>query len=205
MVIIFFALLIITALITAYYYFNQNKQKSIGGKISSAKAFWLGYALFNYFVLPVFLFFFFEHSLFNQVLWLIICLFYFRMLFQSYLMFISKNWIPNYGMFYNILSILVISYALIKLYITFGTFAQPGLLLLSFFLCKLILILFTDTVYANKFKLLVGNHTKGNDAVWYASEEKKFKNINKATFRNNFFFSLLSISQIILMFFYDQH
>lgn len=205
MVFIFFGLLITTVIITAYYYFKQNKQDTIGGKISAAKAFWLGYALFNYFVFPVYLYFFLENSSLKLVLTLIICLFYFRMLIQSFLMFISKNWIPTYGILYNIFSIIVILSLLVKLLTSFNAFTENSLLLLSLFLFKLILILSTDTIYAHKFKRLVGNHTKGKKAVWYASNDLKFKNINSITYRNNIFFSIVSITLITLMFFYDQY
>lgn len=205
MVFIFFGLLTITTSITASYYFNQNKQAKIGGKISAAKAFWLGYALFNYFIFPVFLYFFLENSTLKLVLILIICLFYLRMLIQSYLMFVSKNWIPSYGILYNIISVIFIFSLLFKLYITFNAFDENGLLLLSLFLFKLILILFTDTFYARNFKTLVGNNTKGKKAIWYASDDIKFNRINRITSRNNIFFSFLSIALITLMFYYDQY
>ena len=102
-------------------------------------------------------------------------------------------------------SIIIVLSLLFKISINFNGVDRIGFLILSLFLFKLILILFTDTIYAHKFKRLVGNHTKGKKAVWYASNEKKFQNINSITYRNNIIFSILSITLITLMFYYDQY
>ncbi|MBK6265496.1 hypothetical protein JKA74_10645 [Marivirga sp. S37H4] len=204
MMLIFPGLVISFVLLIASYYYYQNKQENMGGKISVAKAFWLGYALFNYFIFTVFLYFFLENQIFQSVLFLIICVFYFRALFQGFLMFVTRNWVPNYGMMYNIVCIIIIFSALIKLYLSFGSLKEEGLVLTSLFLFKLILILFTDTIYAYKFKQLIGNNTKGRKAIWYASDERKFEKINRLTIRNNIIFSFISITLIILMILYDK-
>ncbi len=205
MVVVFFGLVVIMTLIMRQYYRYQNTRQSIGGKMSSAKAFWLGYALFNYFIFPIYLYFLFEEETLQTSMTIIIALFYFRMLIQGFLMFATRNWIPIYGIAYNIFSVAVV--ILILCFVWYGSHAfidQLGSLLLTLVIFKLCLILVTDTYYAMKFQKIVGDETKGANAIWYASNEAKFDAINQTTTSNNKIFILISIIEIALLMAYVQ-
>lgn len=199
MALVFFGLVIIMVLITLGYYRHQNSRTSIGGKISTPKAFWLGFALFSYFVFPVYLYFLFFNNDVRFIVVIIIAVFYFRMLVQGLLMFVFHSWIPYYGIAYNIFSFVVVSLSLVVLYTRFDLSDTPVIMLLSVFICKLLLILITDTFYAIKFQRIVGDNTTGRLAIWYAAEDQKFLEINRITKFNNRLFLLLGILEIIVL------
>jgi hypothetical protein len=180
------------------YYINQNNKSVIGGKISKAKSFWLGYAMFHYFILPWWILFYItEDSGMECCLYIILGIFYFRMLFQMLLMFVTRTWSPPIGMAYNIMASLVLLYLLFnRLFIE--NFAINNCILIVY-ICILILILLTDTYYARSFYHLVGLETKGKNAIWFASDEEKFIRINRITARNNVIF--ISLSLILLLLF----
>jgi hypothetical protein len=118
-------------------------------------------------------------------------------------MFIFKNWIPTYGIIYNAFSVLVILVLIIFLFKAIDSINTIETFLILLFYCQLILILITDTFYAIKFYRIIVDNTKGKKAIWYASEEEKFKSINKITIRNNKFFVLISSFLTLIMLIYD--
>jgi hypothetical protein len=198
---ILFALILLTALFFYQYYKTQNSQNTIGGAISKAKILWLGYAVFNYFVFSVWLYFHtpVDHT-FRGILMAAMILFYCRFIVQGILMFILKKWQPPMGMAYNILCISVLGVFLIDLCNknTINISRAEGTYFLYFI--GLILTLMTDTYYAKTFFQIVGKRTMGADAIWYASDEdQKFRRINRITARLNTFFYALTTLVIYLM------
>lgn len=186
------------------YYIHQNNKEVIGGKISKAKTFWLGYAMFHYFILPLWILAYIsqDHDA-AYFLYIILGIFYFRMLLQTVLMFVTRTWSPVIGISYNAvasIALIVISVILIQS----ENWTLNNYILL-FYILNLILILLTDTYYARRFHQLVGNETKGKTAIWFASEEEKFKQINLITQRNNVIFILLSLFLLLLLLIYGIH
>lgn len=197
-------LLLAMALISYSYHQLQNSKASIGGKISVAKSFWLAYALFHYFIYPIIFYFHIHQTELKQLLLLLIFWFYLRMLAQGLMMFAVKNWSPKYGIGHNILSVLLIGFCLIYVGINHLTFEFEEMTMVSFFLFNLMLISMVDTIYARKFHRLIGEKTKGEQAIWYASDDVQFDKINQLTTRNNYFFVLISIVLIVLLLLYDK-
>lgn len=197
-----FLLALSTIILFYQYYKNQNKTHKIGGAISKAKVFWLGYAVFNYFIFSVWLYFQtpIDH-VFHSLLTTALVLFYCRFVVQAVLMFILKRWQPPMGMAYNILCISALGIALIKImYNHKGNFehTEGGYLL---YFIGLILTLTTDTYYARAFFKIIGKRTMGADAIWYASDEDpQFQRINRITARLNVFFYVLTFVVIWLYF-----
>jgi hypothetical protein len=170
------------------YYRLQNQQKTIGGPISKPKIFWLGYAVFNYFIFSVWQYaqLSAEHP-FKNVLIVLLSLFYGRFIVQAILMFWVKRWQPPMGMAYNILCIGILGTFLWKLWL--NQVITHSEATLTIYILGILLTLLTDTYYAYSFYQLVGRRTMGADAIWYASDrEPRFKRINKITSTLNVFF-----------------
>jgi hypothetical protein len=180
------------------YYTHQNQKNVIGGKISKAKTFWLGYAMFHYFILPWWILIYVsEDEISSIILYSILGIFYFRMLFQMLLMFVTRNWSPPLGMAYNIIASLIITSLLI--YFTGSKDLPIYYCIIIAYISIIILILLTDTFYAKRFYDLVGLETKGEKAIWFASDDEKFAHINRITQRNNVIFILLSLVLLLLI------
>jgi hypothetical protein len=196
--IILFILISLNFLFFYSYYKRQNSQNTIGGAISKAKILWLAYAVFNYFIFSLWLYFQIPHDhAFQGILTAAIILFYCRFVVQAILMFIIKKWQPPMGMAYNILCISVLSVFLVKILSKNGNYTE-GVYLLYF--VGIILTLITDTYYAKTFFQIVGKRTMGAEAIWYASDEDdKFRRINHITARFNVFFYALTTLVIYLI------
>ena len=119
------------------------------------------------------------------------------------LMFVTKNWSPPIGITYNLIAVLALSYFLFKLIITDNW--TLNIYIIIIYICILILILLTDTYYARTFYELVGQETKGEKAIWFASDDEKFARINRITHRNNVIFILLSLVMLLLLLIYAVH
>jgi hypothetical protein len=184
-----------------WYYNTQNKTQQIGGPIARPKIFWLGFTSYNYFVLSLLLWWGLKLSpSWNNLLLIFIGCIYFRAVIQSLFMFVLHIWIPPMGIFYNIFCFL-----LIAIYTGFNSellfnFAQNDSVAAGY----MILIcasLITDSVYAYKFFKLVGEKTKGKEAIWYASEEDPiFKKIVQLTRNLNIVFTVYYIYLLFKIF-----
>jgi len=184
-----------------WYYNTQNKTQQIGGPIARPKIFWLGFTSYNYFVLSLLLWWGLKLSpSWNNLLLIFIGCIYFRAVIQSLFMFVLHIWIPPMGIFYNIFCFL-----LIAIYTGFNSellfnFAQNDSVSAGY----MILIcasLITDSVYAYKFFKLVGEKTKGKEAIWYASEEDPiFKKIVQLTRNLNIVFTVYYIYLLFKIF-----
>jgi hypothetical protein len=195
-----FIAILLTISIAVWYYRRQNAQAALGGPISKPKTVWLFYVLFHYFFLTVWCYFAFGTD--NRLLGILpvfIGLVYFRLLAQSVLMFWLKKWTPPMGISYNLLTFVMLFCAvfskLIRLELT-NLHPEEGLLIGLYVLLGMILL--TDSYYAWSFYKLVGNLTKGHEAIWYASEEEaKFRRINQVTKWLNLFF--LAYTAVLLV------
>lgn len=173
------------------YYQLQQRANRLGGTISKAKAYWLTYALFNYFGLSLYLLISLApESIGYKGLLIFIILILLRTLIQLIMMFGLLNWRPPYGIFSNLLiSIVMISYLAQEIY--GNEFIEIQHFILPLFIVKLTGILLCDSYYALAFYKIVGYETTGNKAVWFANDkEVRFDFINRLTFRMNIIFTL---------------
>lgn len=176
------------------YYRAQNKTQQIGGPIARPKIFWLGFTSYNYFILSLLLWWGLTLSpLWNTLLIIFIGCIYFRAVVQSLFMFVFHIWIPPMGIFYNIFCFTVIvvftGYNYNEMF-PLGLGDEVGALYMGLICASLI----TDSVYAYKFFKLVGEKTKGKEAIWYASEEDPiFKKIVRLTRNMNILFTCYHI------------
>lgn len=198
------AKLIISVLVFVFlgclYYLRQNKNPQMGGEISIPKTFWLFFALYCYFILPLLFLLEEPFNAFWSPTWLsILVINYSRLAVQGLAMYIYKNWRPIHGMIWNLSSLIIITAAVLwNFYQQVPLWNAPGHLV---FLLLYLVLLMTDTYYAHTFKGIVGQNTTGDHPVWFASDKDcRFSKINRVTFRNNIFFSLVFISMVILMY-----
>lgn len=109
--IIFFTILIIMAIIAGGFYFVQNSGLLAGGEIALSKLIWLAFAILFWFFIP-FLFlidnrtpvvwqYIFRIFLFNMLL---------RAIIELYMMYVSNNWNPYYGIVHNVFTITLLIY-----------------------------------------------------------------------------------------------
>ena len=154
--------------------------------------------MFYYFFLSFWIFTALPKSDFTFILKIFIILIFFRATMQPVLLYITKNWTPLYGITFNILTGLVLISLISRLIMIHGVAKSAIDRIYLMYLSGVILALFVDSYYANVFHRIIGQGTKGDDAIWYASEQdKRFKRINQITFYNNFFFFTLLILIIL--------
>lgn len=187
--------ILFTLALGGWYYRWQQQGTRIGGAISKPKAVWLFFALYHYFFLPGWFLVALEApGPLRTALWVFVGLMGTRLLAQSLLMYVFKRWTPPLGIASNLT---VLACLLGCLFWAFthaswpGTDSDQGLMLaLVVLLC---LMLLADSYYAHAFYQLVGQQTKGKEAIWYASEQDpKFLRINQITHMANIFFLLYS-------------
>lgn len=148
----------------------RGKYRLQGGEISTPKKFWLSFALFVYYPLPVYLMLKFG---FHPVLIAGFGLFFIRLPVQAAGMYILKNWSPKTGIFFNLLAVVVVfSVLMITPDIPLPIMAY-GILVV---VCTAI-----DAFYAHRFWKIVGEKTKGDQPIWFASNSKEFVFLNRLT------------------------
>ncbi|GAB4015410.1 MAG: hypothetical protein Fur0010_14420 [Bdellovibrio sp.] len=164
-----------TLTVGLFFYWKHNKNPKLGGAISLSKALWLIYAIYTWFIFIPYLVF--AHNLppFVTVVWKV---FWFWMVFRGiveiYMMYVSKNWSPIYGISHD-LSCLIILIAGTIYYLP--SYAQLPSVLVAFHY-SLILSLALETYYAYSFFQIVKEKTKGEHAIWFASkDDPRFKKL----------------------------
>jgi len=176
------------------YHWLQNHKGQIGGEISLAKTLWLGLAMFFYIIFSVWwLFKIPTDSVLYPIALLVVSFFYFRLIVQSFLMFTTKNWTTAHGITFNAIGCLLLTGSL---FFVMQTDLLERSTLEMAFLCYLVMLIafqVTDSFYAYKFGKIVGNATKGDQAIWFASKASKFKKINQITAILNTVYLVLSV------------
>ncbi len=165
------------------FYRRQNRPGRMGGRISKPKLLWLNWAVFVWLILTPLVAL--DASLspalrmvfggFAINMWL-------RGLVELYMMYVSKNWRPPYGIAHNLFSLVLLAGLLLA-----NRAGLPGLnggwhswvLALSLVIWASLVI---ETVYALGFHRAVAGHTTGDDAVWFAAAgDPKFQRLNRLT------------------------
>ncbi len=181
--IILFFLIVVAIFAGLLYYKRQNNTKQLGGPISPAKAIWLIFAIFQYYVMSAFLFLGYSENVFKHILGLVLLLFVIRGIFQCLWMFLFKKWKPYMGILFNMFAFVYIFKKIVDT-VVFGPLLSMSTTeyVIYLYLTMFLFMLILDSYYAWKFSKIVGNSTTGNNAIWYASADNKaFKKINQTT------------------------
>ena len=181
------ALLGLSVLLGFLFWHRQNVQKARGGRISPPKVAWLFYAVFLWFLLcPLVAVDSALHPGLRLVLGSFGACMWVRGLAELYMLYVSHNWKPPYGIGHDVLCIFLILGGLSAHPELFtGSLSRLDLWGLS--LVALVLVsLFVEVVYATLFFQAVEGHTIGEDGIWFADEEQaRFQRINRITFACN--------------------
>ena len=162
---------------------KQNVLAAKGGRISPPKLAWLFYAVFLWFLLcPLVALEPALHPQLRVVLAGFGVLMWVRGVAELYMLYVSHNWRPPYGIGHDLLCIAYLLggvswYALGQqgplTRLDLWTLALLGLVLVS--LC-------VEVMYAALFFHAVEGRTTGEDGIWFADEEQaRFRRINRIT------------------------
>jgi hypothetical protein len=171
---------------------------ALGGAISKAKAYWLPFAIWMWFVVsPAVGFDVVLRGVadegagrallaFGLFMWL-------RGAVEMVMLYVTKNWVPPIGITHDVLCILVLlgmgGYGLTQLDFTTASELTWSIYAL---LAVMIATLIVEIHHAYAFFVAVQGLTKGEDGIWFADEhQERFRKINRNTFRWNVIFTLL--------------
>jgi len=168
-------LFLVTLSIGLFFYRKQNQRPELGGVLSLAKAFWLIYAVYTWFLFMPYNIYVLKLPPFVNQVWMI---FWFWMLFRGiieiFMMYVTKNWSPVYGISHDFSCLLILIGGTLLYWHQF--LMIPKIVLTFHF--SLILSLFLETYYAWGFFKIVKEKTKGEEAIWFASkEDPRFKRL----------------------------
>ena len=181
------ALLGLSVLLGFLFWRKQNVQRSRGGRISPPKLAWLFYAIFLWFLLcPLVALDSAVHPDLRGVLGAFSACMWVRGVAELYMLYVSFNWKPPYGIGHDVLCILLVLGGLswYQVHRT-GPLSPRDVWALS--LVALVLVsLFVELLYATLFFQAVEGHTTGEDGIWFADEEQaRFRRINRLTLACN--------------------
>ena len=181
---------------------QQNSKAGLGGRISKPKLLWLLYAVYFWFLVCPLLAF--EAAVprpirfilggFAAVMWL-------RGMAEMFMLYVSKNWRPPYGVAHDVFSMVLIVLGLL-VYRDHWEALGPGVPQWSFVLLLVLLgSLAVETYYAAAFFRAVEGRTTGDDGLWFADEkDPRFRRINLITTVVNVpFYAFLLISLFALI------
>lgn len=174
------ALVVVVCAIGLSFYLRQNRARTLGGRISRAKAAWLTFAvLFWLGVCPLLAF---EPSLplrWRIVLGVFGAQFWLRGLAELWMLYVSKNWRPPYGIGHDLFSLVLV----VVMTLGYGAFPLDAPNVVGLAVTSILVIsLVAETYYAWVFFGLVEGRTTGDDGVWFADQEDpRFVRVNRLT------------------------
>lgn len=162
---------------------KQNQPKARGGRISRPKIAWLFYAVFLwFFVCPLVALdpsvhpaLRFTLGIFSVVMWL-------RGVAELYMLYVSHNWRPPYGVGHDVCCIVLVFGALAHGRVALGEMRGPADLWVLGLVGLVLVSLCVEVAYALLFFHAVEGRTTGEEGVWFADQEQaRFQRINRIT------------------------
>lgn len=174
--------LAITALAAAIFARRQNVKGGLGGRISRPKIAWLFYSVFVYFLLcPALAADGAVREPFRWVLGFFAVSMWVRGVAELLLLYVFRRWKPPLGIAHDVLCLAQIGISLAWLRggwaWTLGTFDRWVLAFIGLVSVSLVL----EIVYAGLFFQAVHGRTTGEEGVWFADEDARFRRINRLT------------------------
>lgn len=178
-------LVVVTLLaITLAFRFGQRQRSPTadGGGISAPKLAWLGYAVLLWFLVTPLIAF--DPALRPETRW-VLGLFagcmWLRGLIELFMLYVTRNWRPPYGIAHDILCIALLVGGLVSMPGSRPTGEHPLDLWVALLLGLLLSSLLIEVVYAWLFHRAAEGRTTGKDGVWFAAESARFRAINRLT------------------------
>jgi hypothetical protein len=181
------SLLGLCLLLGVLFWRAQNVRRARGGRISPPKLAWLLYAVFLWFFLcPLVALDAGVHPGLRAVLGVFAAAMWLRGLAELYMLYVSRNWRPPYGIGHDVLCIaLVVGGLVLTRHHWAGELPARdvwGLALVGLVLVSLLV----EVLYAALFFHAVEGRTTGEDGIWFADEEQaRFRRINRLTLALN--------------------
>jgi hypothetical protein len=176
-----------SALLGILFWWRQNVKKALGGRISPPKVAWLFYAIFLWFLLcPLVALDSAIDVRLRMVLGGFGAFMWVRGVAELYMLYVSHNWKPPYGIGHDVLCILLVLCGVSWFALQHqGPLSRIDSWALS--LIALVLVsLLVEVLYATLFFQAVEGHTTGEDGIWFADEEQaRFRRINRITLACN--------------------
>ena len=175
------AALIPLATIGVVFYVRQNHTTRVGGPISRPKMLWLTYVVgLWFFVCPIVAR---DHTVavpLRATLGVFAVFMWARGLTELFMMYVTKNWRPRYGIAHNVACLVLVTAMAAWSYGSSLPFYNAWVFGLVVLVAVTLLI---ETVYAVEFHRVVGSHkTTGEDAVWFAgAKDDRFDGLNRLT------------------------
>ncbi len=155
---------------------RKQDRGGMGGRMSPPKALWLAWAILYWlFVCPLLAF---EPTVGARMRWVLgifAAQFWVRALVELYMLYGPKNWKPPYGIAHD-----VFSAALVAGLALAGP-GEAGGILGVVAVGTLFSSLCVETYYAVAFHHAVEGHTTGEDGLWFAGDEERFRRIVRIT------------------------
>lgn len=166
---------------------RQNAKHARGGRISGPKLAWLLFAVFLWFlVCPLVALDAAVPREARTVLGAFAAFMWLRGAAELYMLYVSKNWRPPYGVTHDVLCIALV---LGGLYLGRARWLESlsGVAAWALALLALLLVSLTvEVAYAALFFHAVEGRTTGDDGIWFADEEQaRFQRINRLTLALN--------------------
>lgn len=166
---------------------RQNKGDIVGGDISWPKSLWLSYTITAWFVLPLLIIGVFSAGpqAWPTTLWVAyvghLVSWWVRGPLELFMIYKWFNWSPRYGIAHDLAHatflILTIAWAFLNSEITHW-FAVPGAAIAALFMLITVFMTFAETLFAFLFS---HERTKGEDLLYFASDEPRWRMINRIT------------------------
>lgn len=160
---------------------------ALGGRISRAKAYWLPFAIWFWFVVcPVVGFDAAVHEGARRALLLFGLFMWLRGAVEMVMLYVTKNWRPPMGITHDVLCallVLVLAAQGMQQLVSDGLANAHGLDVWAYGLCVVVLVsLAVEIHHAHSFFVAVRGMTTGDDGIWFADdEEERFRKINRTT------------------------
>lgn len=164
---------------------RAHKKIPMGGAISGPKAFWLGFAVYLWFVVcpamgvdPA------MPSPLRETFLVVGVSMWIRGVLELLLLYVVKAWRPPMGIAHDVLTLAM---ALATLAVVGGTIPEGRFALASAaFLVVVLLSLVVEIVHAVSFYRVVQERTVGDDGIWFADEDDpRFAANNRRTLWGN--------------------
>lgn len=175
--------LVVMAVFVVVYHRRQGRPGRMGGAISRAKALWLGYAVYLwFFVCPLLALDPAVAAPLRQLLGAFAAFMWLRGLLELVLLFGVKRWTPPLGIGHDLACLALLGGGAAWRAAELAALARPLDRWTLALLAVVVVSLLCEVGFAWSFHAAVGGATRGDDGVWFASEDDpRFRAINRWT------------------------
>ena len=161
---------------------RQRAPGASGGDISTPKLAWLAYAVLLWFLVTPLIAL--DPALRPELRWVLggfSAFMWIRGAAELYMLYVTRNWRPPYGIAHDLLCIGLLLTGLLLLPDSRPNGEHPMDVWAALLLALLLTSLVAEVVYAWLFHRATEGQTTGKDGVWFAADNLRFRAINRLT------------------------